>query len=84
MNIDLLTAGELKELLKDVPDNVECVIVQNRWDEHEQDFADATQSPIHKVKNIDYQNQQLGDSQGLLKFVTCYTRTGQLGLDDYL
>lgn len=74
----LLTLGELREQIKDLPDDVGCRIGEIRYDEKDEDFRLTKSSPIHTVEYepID------GEYAGLLIFHTHYTREGVLGIDD--
>ena len=77
----LLTAGELKEFLKDVPDDAECVIQEKRYNREKEEYELKKQSPIH---DVDYSEGLFKDSHGNIRFFTCYNEYGILGLDAYL
>ena len=77
----LLTVGELKEFIKDVPDDTECVILEKRYNPDKNEYDLKKQAPIH---DVDYTEGFFKDSQGLIRFFTCYNEYGILGLDAYL
>lgn len=78
---ELLTVGELKKFLENIPDTVECVTCEKRYNQDKNEWELKRQSPIH---TLDYAPGMFEDSSGIIRFYTCYRKTGQLGLDDYL